>query len=441
MQQAFMDRINTQLERYLPEQRLFLKSNDGTRFVRLRPTTQMIAITGSCLFVAWTVIVTAFFFLGAISAGSARDQTARAQAVYEGRLDALSRERDARAIEAEQALERFYVALEQVSSMQSELLRSEERLRELETGIEVIQATLRDVISERDEARNRAEDLLAELETTTGSAQTTTGRLADMETTLEFLTDALDHTALERDEAITVANAAESETLELEATIDAMADRNAQIFARLEQAVEVSLEPLSKVFNAAGMPTDSILEQVRRGYNGQGGPLAPISFSSRGDARIDGETLRANDLLKRMEEVDMYRIAAERSPLAFPVRGTYRTTSGFGPRWGRMHNGLDFAGPHGTDIVATADGVVTHAGWSGGYGKLIKIKHDFGFETRYAHLTTIRVQVGQRVSRGQHIGDMGSTGRSTGTHLHYEIRSGSRALNPQPFVTAGRNVF
>lgn len=436
-----MDRINGRMERYLPEQRLFLKSNEGTRFVRLRPTTQAVAMLGSALFVGWTVIVTAFFLLGAIGAGSARDQTARAQAVYEERLDSLSHERDARAREAEQALDRFYVALDQVSQMQSGLLASEDRRRELETGIEVIQRTLRTAIRDRDAAREHAESMLAALETATGSSQTTEGRLQDLETTLAFLTDALDLTALARDEAEVVAASAESETLELEETIDAMSDRNAQIFARLEEAVEVSLEPLRRVFDAAGMPTDAILEQVRRGYSGQGGPLAPISLSTRGDAAVDGETLRANDLLGRMEVVDMYRIAAERSPLDHPVRGTFRQTSGFGPRWGRMHNGLDFAGAHGTDIVATADGVVSHAGWGNGYGKLIKIEHDFGFETRYAHLTRIRVQVGQRVSRGQHIGDMGSTGRSTGTHLHYEIRRSGRALNPQPFVRAGQNVF
>lgn len=441
MKQALLDRINARLEGYLPEQRLFMKSNDGTRFVRLRPLSQMVAMVGSALFVAWTVIVTAFFLLGAISAGSSREQAARAQEVYEARLDALSQERDARAMEAETALNRFYVVLGQVSQMQSELLRGEERRNELETGIEVIQATLRSAIRERDEAREKAELVLAELETATGSTQTAAGRLEDMQTTLAFLTDALDLTALARDEAVVVAGSAESETLELEATIDAMADRNAQIFARLEEAVEVSLQPLRKIFDNAGIPTDSILEQVRRGYNGQGGPLAPISFSTRGDATIDSETARANEMLKRMEDIDMFRIAAERSPLDHPVRGNFRTTSGFGPRWGRMHNGLDFAGAHGTDIVATGDGTVSHAGWSGGYGNLIKVKHAFGFETYYAHLTTMRVKVGQRVSRGQHIGDMGTTGRSTGTHLHYEIRQNGRPLNPKPFVRAGEDVF
>jgi murein DD-endopeptidase MepM/ murein hydrolase activator NlpD len=106
-----------------------------------------------------------------------------------------------------------------------------------------------------------------------------------------------------------------------------------------------------------------------------------------------------------------------------------------------MHNGTDFAAPHGTPIRATADGVVVYVGWQSAYGRLIKIKHDFGIETRYAHLSKFRVKKGQRVSRGQHIGDMGNTGRSTGTHLHYEIRIGGKAINPMKYIKAAKNVF
>ena len=110
-------------------------------------------------------------------------------------------------------------------------------------------------------------------------------------------------------------------------------------------------------------------------------------------------------------------------------------------RWGRMHNGSDFAGPTGTPIYTTADGVVTYAGWQSGYGRLVKIQHEFGIETRYAHMSRIRVVEGQRVSRGDRIGDMGNTGRSTGTHLHYEVRIGGRPVNPMKFIKAGRDVF
>ena len=194
------------------------------------------------------------------------------------------------------------------------------------------------------------------------------------------------------------------------------------------------------------MPTDRIIEQVRRGYSGQGGPLTPLSLSTRGEEPSADEA-RANHLLQQMDQLNLYRIAAEKAPFASPVRAAVRYTSGFGyrrdPKTGgrRMHNGSDFAGPQGTDIFATADGIVTHAGWQSGFGRLVKIQPAFGIETLYAHNTRIRVKKGQRVSRGDHIADMGSTGRSTGTHLHYEVRVNGRPVNPMIYIKAARNVF
>jgi murein DD-endopeptidase MepM/ murein hydrolase activator NlpD len=100
-----------------------------------------------------------------------------------------------------------------------------------------------------------------------------------------------------------------------------------------------------------------------------------------------------------------------------------------------MHAGIDLSGPVGTPIYATADGTVTNAGWnSGGYGNLVKIDHGRGIETRYGHLSSITIQPGQHITRGQLIGRMGSTGRSTGSHLHYEVRIDGRAVNPIPFM-------
>ena len=100
-----------------------------------------------------------------------------------------------------------------------------------------------------------------------------------------------------------------------------------------------------------------------------------------------------------------------------------------------MHAGIDLAGPIGTPIYATADGVVSDAGYnSGGYGNLVKLDHGRGIETRYGHMSVILVSRGQRVTRGQMIGRMGSTGRSTGSHLHYEVRIDARAVNPIPFM-------
>jgi murein DD-endopeptidase MepM/ murein hydrolase activator NlpD len=115
---------------------------------------------------------------------------------------------------------------------------------------------------------------------------------------------------------------------------------------------------------------------------------------------------------------------------AWPTQGTL--TSRFGRRWGRMHKGIDIAGPVGTPIQAAADGIVIKAGWhSGGYGNLIEVKHSDGTITRYGHNSRLLVSVGQVVQQGHQIAAMGSTGRSTGSHLHFEILpSGGSAVNP-----------
>jgi murein DD-endopeptidase MepM/ murein hydrolase activator NlpD len=115
---------------------------------------------------------------------------------------------------------------------------------------------------------------------------------------------------------------------------------------------------------------------------------------------------------------------------SWPAAG--KLTSRFGRRWGRMHKGIDIAGPVGTPINAAADGTVISAGWnSGGYGNLVELKHSDGTTTRYGHNSRISVSVGQTVRQGQQLAEMGSTGHSTGSHLHFEIRpTGGSAVNP-----------
>jgi murein DD-endopeptidase MepM/ murein hydrolase activator NlpD len=106
-------------------------------------------------------------------------------------------------------------------------------------------------------------------------------------------------------------------------------------------------------------------------------------------------------------------------------------TSRFGRRWGKMHKGIDIAGPVGTPINSAAEGIVIFAGWNGGYGNLVEIKHADGTTTRYGHNSRLMVSAGQTVAQGQQISEMGSTGHSTGSHLHFEIRpNGGDAINP-----------
>ncbi len=434
-------KLHTLFERYFPERRVFLKSDTDTRYIRLSSETQVAAFAGVAVMVGWTAVATAILLMDSIGSGNFREQAKRDQATYQERLNILSEERDARAAEALAAHERFNAALEQVSAMQSELLESENRRRELETGIEVIQTTLRSTMKQREDARSELAEML---ETSDGDTPYVMASVDPVQ--MEFMSDALARTAQQRDQIAADAQGALDQRDELELEIRLMQERNDEIFRQLEEAMVISVEPLDKMFRDAGMPTDRMIDEVRRGYSGMGGPLTPISFSTRGE-ELTPDQIRTNALLQQMDKLNLYRIAAEKAPFASPVRDAVRYTSGFGtrrdPKTGgrRMHNGADFAGPQGTDIFATADGVVTHAGWQSGFGRLVRIKHAFGVETLYAHNTKIRVKVGQRVSRGDHIADMGSTGRSTGTHLHYEVRVNGKPVNPMTYIKAARNVF
>lgn len=441
---SFTSRIGAALSRHLPEQRLFLKSDSTTRFIRLRPATQAIALTGTVLCLGWMIIATAILLMDQIGAGSAREEVRRQQASFESRLDAMAAERDMRAAEALAAQDRFSVALGQISTMQSALLASEERRRELETGIGVIQATLRRTTGERDEARRAESEMSVAMASAPDPLPEGVASAEDMVATLKFVTAALGDTAGERDALAGAAEDARVEAADIAYEMRLLEERHDEIFSQLEEAVTVSMEPLDKMFAAAGMDPDDLIDQVRSGYSGQGGPLMPLLppvTAGRDGAGAARDETRANAILDGLDRMNLYRIAVEKAPFAMPLKSAFRYTSGFGRRWGRMHEGTDLAGAYGSPILATADGTVTHAGWKSGYGNLVTIRHEFGLETRYAHLSKVRASIGQKVSRGDRIGDMGSTGRSTGTHLHYEVRVNGKAINPMSYIKAASNVF
>lgn len=424
--------LNSVLERWLPEQRLFLKSDSSTRFVRLSPATQLVGLGGTAVVFGWAIIASSILAIDAVSAHGSRDQTARAQTAFETRLSDLSAERDNRASEAAAAQNRFTVAMDQVSAMQSQLLESEARRRELETGLGVVQTSLQAAVKDR----NQAVAQLAE----TGKAMPV-ARTAELQTALDIVSGELQKSATDRTDAVRQADEAKRTAEAVTIERDQIVARNDEILNQVEDAVTISVKPFDEMFRNVGMNPDEVLKMVRRGYSGEGGPLNPISYSSSGNAEITQGEAKAKEIMITLDQMNSYRIAVEKMPLAMPVKNAFRYTSPFGRRWGRSHEGIDMAAPVGTPVYATADGEVIFAGWQSGYGNLIKIRHELGTETRFGHLSKIKVKVGQKVSRDSLIGAMGNTGRSTGPHLHYEVRVNGRAVNPMTFIKAAQNVF
>jgi murein DD-endopeptidase MepM/ murein hydrolase activator NlpD len=207
--------------------------------------------------------------------------------------------------------------------------------------------------------------------------------------------------------------------------------------AALDEAYDGKVRRMRGLFAELGIKASTHLSAAP-----VGGPFVPYQLASGANAfertvhRITLERAQADELAREVAAL----------PIRKPVPGELDTTSAFGVRIDpflnrpAMHTGIDFRGVTGEPVHATASGTVTAAGWSGGYGRMVEIDHGNGLATRYGHLSAIEVKVGQTVRTGQVVGLVGSTGRSTGPHLHYETRINGEAVDPSRFLRAGMRV-
>lgn len=234
------------------------------------------------------------------------------------------------------------------------------------------------------------------------------------------LGDRRSETATERAER--VAAALDAIEASQDRTLDGLSARNRERRRRLEQ-----------VYDAAGVPRPAPASDGK----GRGGPFEPLPESA---LTFD---MRMQQVLAERAVVAAFERGLDRTPIRTPAKGA-SLSSGFGARLdpflGRpaFHSGLDFEVEYGQPVKATAEGRVVSAGWSGGYGNMVEIDHGGGLSTRYGHMSAIAVAVGDQVRIGTVVGRVGSTGRSTGPHLHYETRVNGEAVNPLRFLNAGR---
>lgn len=214
------------------------------------------------------------------------------------------------------------------------------------------------------------------------------------------------------------------------------------VLQRATERAASSIQEVEKIVAMTGLDPDRLLARARKGQFGQGGPFIAAADLA-GDENL-GETMLSLD--SNMNRWESLTEVLRALPLALPV-DSYHLTSTFGLRVDPVnkrrsqHNGLDMAGWKNTPIWAAAPGTVVHSGRKGRYGIVVEIDHGFGIKTRYAHLNKTLVDVGDVVGHRQRIALMGSTGRSTGPHLHYEVLYDGRPVDPMKFIKAGRYVF
>jgi murein DD-endopeptidase MepM/ murein hydrolase activator NlpD len=237
------------------------------------------------------------------------------------------------------------------------------------------------------------------------------------------------------------------ERLDKQSSIAGKLDRIAAALDRVEQNENAAVEGMQARYENRSREIKGVLAGLGLHYNAvhaaAGGPFIPVKLPpanesfSRALTRLAIARAQAQDLTSTLTYV----------PLRRPLTGELDMSSPFGVRMdpfvreAAMHTGIDFRGTTGDPVHATAAGKVSKAGWEGGYGQMVEIDHGEGLATRYGHLSEIDVRVGQTVHIGQVIGRVGSTGRSTGPHLHYETRINGEAVNPTRFLAAGVKLF
>ncbi|MDP3174985.1 MAG: peptidoglycan DD-metalloendopeptidase family protein [Phenylobacterium sp.] len=375
-------RLRQSLEELFPERHLYVRSGGEMRAFVLSPNKQMGGAAAIAAAALWMGVSTTALFIGAISPSSADQEAARVQAKYE------------RWIADRQA-----------------------RLNSAVAQLNAADGSINGIAMEVEKRHTALALLLTDVKGAPGAA--------------EALAPAINR-------ALAAPNAnplrrVEMVRLSQERLLDA-----AETFAKGRA------QRLRLAFRLAGLsPANYVRES-----GSLGGPLIEAKDPRALAAILDVDESfaeRVQQAAKGLSEVRTLSAAAETLPFSRPTEGTPQT-SGFGVRFdpftGRpaFHSGLDFAGATMTPIQATGPGVVSFTGPRAGYGNAIEIDHGRGLKTRYAHLQSIGVRVGQKVAVGQRIGGMGSTGRSTGTHLHYEVWVNGRPQNPDRFVKAGRYV-
>lgn len=236
-----------------------------------------------------------------------------------------------------------------------------------------------------------------------------------------------------RQGALSAADRADMLFAEINQSLRTIEDEQIDRVTTLADDIDRTADSIANVLETAGFSVD-----VDKAETGIGGPLIAVDDRQMFEARVS----QLDEAVARLEGV---KKTAMTLPIHNPAPG-YAVSSSFGirrdPLIGKpaMHAGMDFRVPYGLPVRASGAGKVVKAGWSGGYGRMVEVEHADGLTTRYAHMSKISVSVGDAVQRGTIVGKVGSSGRSTGPHLHYEVRREGTAIDPLKFIKAGRAI-
>ena len=398
------------VKRAFPERQIYHRAEGQVHYISLSTRAQLLAATASALAMGWTAYATASVFLRGHLLSAQSHEAARIKQRYEHWL-AEARAREASAL----------------ALLQSRTTDFEEAALEFERRHQ----TLVDLLEHATGGETPGRGLRL--------ARSATDDAVVMTASVENPTPRRSRLAIE-----TSARAPQADPGDRFAQISTDQDRRLDI---AEEASQDRVENLRAVLRMTGLSAEEVLQEGSR--EAAGGPFISASEEDAFAAALDLEddfSRRVARVAARVAEAEQLERAIDSTPLGVPVGDTYRLSSNYGrridPVTGRpaTHTGLDFAAYRLAPVAAAAPGQVTFVGWRGGYGRVVEIDHGHGFKTRYGHLQRATVQRGDTVAFGEQVGQMGSTGRSTGDHLHYEVWFKGQHYDPTEFLKAGNYV-
>ena len=427
-------RIARFVRRHFPQRHLFFHSKGRISHIPVSRWAQITLVSVLALVGAWSAYTSVSLVLHEKVLANRDIDIANARLAYQSLLGQV--------VEYQRKFTSITLDLEENHALMLNLV---ERNTVLQRNLKSVAHRLTTTDEERREVIAVREHLKGQLRQIEDRMGTLANRNFALKGNLGTVEDDLQTALAERNRALFDGNRMRRHINDLETRLGELEEAELKSVRRLTDRTVAYIGSMKKVVRLTGLTADRLLEADTGLPTGQGGPFIELELEP--DA-LPADRLKANlsTLNARLQYSQILESAMRKVPLSAPL-DTFSITSPFGKRrdpinrkWA-AHFGVDLGSRFKSPVYVTAPGVVTYAGWSGKYGKMIEVEHGAGIKTRYGHLHKILVKKGRQLKFRDKIGLLGSTGRTTGAHVHYEITFNGKPKNPMKFIKAGRHVF
>ena len=433
-------------QRLFPHRQFYLRSRGSVQFFEFTSTFQITVVGATLVLLCWVAYasVVAIFKEQIITAKDER--YADMQTAYATRVTQMQRTYDELSSLLVLAEERFQNATRSLEAKRGQLTALLMQKQTMDKQLRDVRRQAAVMENYRGRADQFASNAGANVLMTLPDAAESSARQGRIQTNATDSTIAKIQTAIRRSGSELRQNIVMQRIARLEGRLNGIQKQQLALLGELRQTGNNEMEKYQRVLAMTGLDVDQAANQI--GARGRGGPFLSLGATRASEGLGDEFEKLFSDVARTYDRLDSFATAVSRIPLVTPIaQGLYHTSSSFGyradPLTGRLafHSGADLAGTYGTPVLCTAPGRVVASERRGGYGLMVEIDHGRGIRTRYGHLQSTLVKVGDAVQFRDKIATMGSSGRSTGPHVHYEIWFNDKVRDPTKFFDAGQSVF